>query len=65
MVVVGWTGCQENAREICGLHTKTNRNIHKQKQQSMFGVTPHFLPEVLNALQRYIRHNAFPSQGNR
>ena len=64
MVVVGWTGCQDNAKEICGLHTKTNTIIHKQWQQSMDGVKPHFLLEVLNALDRRIRYDAFPSQGN-
>jgi hypothetical protein len=38
MVIMGWTGCQENAVEIWVLHSKTNRIIHKQKQQSMIGV---------------------------
>ena len=31
----------------------------------MFGVKPHFLLGVLNALYGHIRHNAILSQGNR
>jgi hypothetical protein len=54
MGIVGWTGWQENAEENFGLHTETNRNIHKQKQKSMVGVKPHFLLEVFNTLYTHI-----------
>jgi pyrroline-5-carboxylate reductase len=50
MLIMGWTACQENATEICGFYTKSNRIIYKQTQQIMVGVKPHFLQEVLNAL---------------